>query len=311
MDGDVENPAAVLVRNALDRWKARCMRADNTSAIVVMFTPRNDGRLTSAQVAASDGRISAGKSHKLTVKMSFHRRAVGQRKSIFIGHRGVGACRLRLSGLLPASLCGSMRRRIRNFPDLSRKTTAPYASKRFRPQFLSESTRKYLTGRYRDFLRKSWPRNKVVISERSAVSIAKHFVRTASYRQACATGDDCERGISAPGAVCDTAARSRHASNSGGARDLACDSLSVVPLCQLSVARLLPMQKVSLVVDDGDEVVSTLGGLLAETNSSSQQRLGSERKNSCSSSDTCSSAARRQGDCIKRTRLQIEALRDG
>jgi hypothetical protein len=309
MNDDAENPAAVLVQSALDRWKARCMRADNTSAIVVMFAPPDDGQQTSAQGAASVERISAGNSHKLTVKMSFYRRAVGKRKSIFIGHRGVGACRMRWSSLLSASLFGGVRRRIRNFPVVSRRTTVPYTSKRLRPQLLGHSAKRFLTERYRDFLQKSCPTNKVVISERPTVCVAKHLVRTSSYRRACASLDGCQRVATSPNAVCETLARSRHASNSGGVHDLTCDSSPAVSQHKLNVDRLLPLQKVSL-VDDGNEMVSSVG-LLAEVNSSSQQRLGSERKNSCSSSDSCSSAARRQGDCIKRTRLQIEALRDG
>jgi hypothetical protein len=300
MDEDTENPAAALVQSALDRWKARCMRADNTSAIVVMFAPPKDEPLKRHGVASVETE-PVKTSRKLTVKLSFHRRAVGLRKSIFIGRQG-GVCarRMRWSGLLPASIFGGVRRRVRRLP-------ASYAAKRLHPLSLGDGARRFLADRCRDMLKKSCPPRTVGYSDQSAFRVAKHVYRTSSYLKACKTVDSCERVANSQSTVCDTSARSRNASNSKNTHDLTYDTL--VSLHKLNVDRFLPLDKVSL-ADDGNKMGSSVSSH-SEVNSSSQQWLGSEWKSCCASSDSCSSAARRQHDCIKQTRLQIEALRDG
>jgi hypothetical protein len=82
-----ENPATALVECALDHWTARCMRADNTSAIIIMFElPDNDQR----EIKAKEAKKSV---NKFSTKFRHCRGAVVYQKGLLLRRRGFAARR--------------------------------------------------------------------------------------------------------------------------------------------------------------------------------------------------------------------------
>jgi len=296
-----ENPAATLVRNALDRWRARYLRADNTSAIIVVLQP--------PEAVGESVPVQTKMKSSLTVKMPFNRLVPAARRSVFLSWPRVAARRMHWSSALPVSIVGKVGRRIRRLPTASSRA-AGGAKKLVSSVLLKNGAAKCLSvHRRRSVLLEPRWSSMANMSERSSVMDAKHLIQKANSQKTCITMESFDNSEH----------QTRSRITPGGPPDVKSPvSIPCLPndfgftgltnicrlnICKVNIDGMLESGRVVLTdaSDIGCASVSLHSDLL---DSAVKQNSSVEWKGCHSTSDSCSSIVRRQHDFIERTSLQ-------